>query len=124
MSVLNAGAGEGIAPSSAPANLDGANDTLAGGLALTSQPGYRWQERTTGNWIDYDASGKIVSYGDKNNLRVWFEYGAAGEAAQQIQSVRDHFERTVACLHLGGQNVAGWKLSVPSAPQLTNFFIT
>ena len=91
VSVLTPGAGEG----SAPASLVGATpaSTLAGGLPLTNQPGYRWLERG-GNWIDYNQNGLIVGYGDKNDVRVWFEYGT-GPDAGKIKKVRDHFGRTV-----------------------------
>ena len=42
----------------APASLDGQTPagTLAGGLAVTNQAGYRWLERG-GRWIDYDGNG-------------------------------------------------------------------
>lgn len=91
VSVLAPGAGEG----SAPASLDGATSSanLAGGLPLATQPGYRWYQRG-GQWIDYDQNGRIVAYGDRNDLRVWIEYGS-GPDADKIKKVRDHFGRTV-----------------------------
>ena len=91
VSVLTPSAGEG----SAPATLEGSSpaSTLAGGLPVTNQPGYRWLERG-GNWIDYNQNGLIVGYGDKNDVRVWFEYGTGADAST-LKKVRDHFGRTV-----------------------------
>jgi hypothetical protein len=38
--------------------------------------GYRWQDRA-GNWIDYDQTGRTTSYGDRNNVKVSFQYDAS-----------------------------------------------
>lgn len=80
---------EGIAPSA----LSGATPeaTAGGGLATTTIPGYRWNDRR-GNWIDYDDEGRPLSYGNRNNVRVWFQYAAEGGA---LERVRDHFGRTI-----------------------------
>lgn len=57
-----------------------------GGLSLTAEQGFRWQDRL-GNWIHYDATGKIASYGDKNLVTVWFQYDKTGK----LRYVLDHF---------------------------------
>ena len=57
----------------------------AGG-ALT---GWRWYNRR-GDYITYDPQGKIVSYGDRNNIKVTFVYDATG----RIATVNDHFGAT------------------------------
>jgi len=86
----------GSVQGSAPGDLTAsASSTAGGGLVLDTVAGYRWNNRD-GQWVDYDGEGKIVAYGDKNDLRVWLDYGTAGSAnAGRIVAVRDHFGRTV-----------------------------
>lgn len=62
----------------------------SGGLATTLVDGYRWTDRS-GQWIEYDQAGRIASYGDRNDVRVWFQYGNHG----QIERVLDDNGRTV-----------------------------
>jgi len=64
-----------------------------GGIATRGIDGYRWTDRT-GQWIEYDARGRITSYGDRNDVRVWFQYGSQG----QIERVLDDNGRTVFTL--------------------------
>ena len=41
-------------------------------IRATAAPvGWRWYDRI-GNWIDYDANGRIKRYGDRNNVQVSF----------------------------------------------------
>ena len=94
ISRLTPGAGEGSAPSSLTSSTPASSQ--GGGLPLTSAPAYRGLDRN-GQWIDYDQNGLIVAYGDKNDLRVWFEYGSGSEATQ-LKKVRDHFGRTLLTL--------------------------
>jgi len=61
-----------------------------GGLATTLVAGWRWTDRS-GEWIEYDAYGRITSYGDRNNARVWFQYGKQ----DQVERVLDDNGRTV-----------------------------
>lgn len=61
-----------------------------GGVATTLIEGYRWVDRS-GEWIEYDNFGRISSYGDRNDVRVWFQYGRHG----QIERVLDDNGRTV-----------------------------
>ncbi|ODU66884.1 MAG: hypothetical protein ABT16_00480 [Rhodanobacter sp. SCN 65-17] len=61
-----------------------------GGLAVTQIHGFRWTDRS-GSWIEYDNFGRISSYGDRNDVRVWFQYGTNG----QIERVLDDNGRTV-----------------------------
>ena len=69
-----------------------------GGIAVTQVNGFRWTDRS-GAWIEYDNFGRITSYGDRNELRVWFQYGSHG----QIERVLDDNGRTVfTLLYTGG----------------------
>lgn len=61
-----------------------------GGVATTEVNGFRWIDRS-GAWIEYDNFGRITSYGDRNDVRVWFQYGSHG----QIERVLDDNGRTV-----------------------------
>ncbi|HNE17955.1 MAG TPA: RHS repeat protein, partial [Rhodocyclaceae bacterium] len=81
---------------SAPGDLTtSAGSTAGGGIVLDTVAGYRWSNRD-GQWIDYDGEGKIVAYGDRNDIRVWLDYGLPGSPdAGRIVGVRDHFGRTV-----------------------------
>lgn len=72
-----------------------------------TESGYRWTDKH-GNWIDYAKDGRIIKYGDRNNVEVSFIYNAEGQrtgvkdhfgnqilwyeynAAGQVTSVRDH----------------------------------
>lgn len=64
-----------------------------GGLATTMVDGYRWTDRS-GQWIEYDNFGRITSYGDRNDVRVWMQYGSNG----QVERVLDDNGRTVFTL--------------------------
>jgi RHS repeat-associated protein len=64
-----------------------------GGIATQMVDGYRWTDRT-GQWIEYDQFGRITSYGDRNDLRVWFQYGSHG----QVERILDDNGRTVFTL--------------------------
>ncbi|KLD76039.1 hypothetical protein Y886_23530 [Xanthomonas hyacinthi DSM 19077] len=64
-----------------------------GGVATTLVEGYRWTDRS-GEWIEYDQYGRITSYGDRNDVRVWFQYGSHG----QIERMLDDNGRTVFTL--------------------------
>jgi RHS repeat-associated protein len=52
--------------------------------------GYQWYDRQ-GNTIDYDASGKIQGYADRNGVKVTFTYDGSGQRSQ----VLDHFGNLV-----------------------------
>lgn len=65
----------------------------AAGLSTTLVNGFRWVDRS-GSWIEYDNVGRITSYGDRNNVRVWLQYGAHG----QVERVLDDNGRTVFTL--------------------------
>lgn len=61
-----------------------------GGATTTQVNGFRWSDRS-GQWIEYDNLGRISSYGDRNDVRVWMQYGSHG----QIERVLDDSGRTV-----------------------------
>ncbi|XAH21231.1 RHS repeat-associated core domain-containing protein [Xylophilus sp. GW821-FHT01B05] len=52
--------------------------------------GWRWYDRA-GNWITYDAAGRITAYGDSNDVKVQFVLDGAG----QRMAIRDHLGNTV-----------------------------
>ncbi|MDR0181436.1 T6SS effector amidase Tae4 family protein [Lysobacter arvi] len=64
-----------------------------GGIATVQVNGFRWTDRS-GSWIEYDNLGRITSYGDRNDVRVWMQYGAHG----QVERVLDDNGRTVFTL--------------------------
>jgi len=64
-----------------------------GGVAVTEVAGYRWTD-LSGQWIEYDNFGRITSYGDRNDVRVWLQYGSHG----QVERVLDDNGRTVFTL--------------------------
>jgi RHS repeat-associated protein len=69
-------------------------------LIRKTDTGFRWQDRD-GNWIDYNNAGRIVSYGDRNNVQVTFQYGTYtyqfGSTEQTIERITGVFD------HLGNQ---------------------
>lgn len=65
----------------------------AGGLQTQAVDGYRWTDRS-GQWIEYDGFGRITSYGNRNDARVWMQYGGHG----QLERVIDDNGRTVFTL--------------------------
>lgn len=68
-----------------------------GGIATNPVNGFRWIDRS-GEWIEYDNLGRVTSYGDRNDVRVWFQYGSHG----QIERVLDDNGRTVFTLLYAG----------------------
>lgn len=58
-----------------------------------AEPGFRWSDRS-GQWIEYDNKGRISSYGDRNDVRVWLQHGSHG----QLERVLDDNGRTVFTL--------------------------
>ncbi|WP_141400705.1 RHS repeat-associated core domain-containing protein [Pseudoxanthomonas wuyuanensis] len=82
-----------LSASSSPDNHPVAGKPGQGGAATSNVSGYRWVDRS-GQWIEYDNLGRISSYGDRNNVRVWFQYGGHGE----LERVLDDNGRTVFTL--------------------------
>lgn len=79
--------------------------------------GYRWQNKT-GNWVDYNAQGVIQTYGDRNDIKVTFQYDATGKrtgvfdhhgnqvlwyeyTADQLTAIRDVTNRRVTYGYTG-----------------------
>lgn len=79
-----------LPPSAGPDANPPAGKPGQGGLPTTMVKGFRWTDRS-GEWIEYDNFGRITSYGDRNDLRVWMQYGSHG----QIERVLDDNGRTV-----------------------------
>lgn len=57
---------------------------------VRSETGYRWTDRE-GNWITYDKDGKLLAYGNRNNVKVSFGRDSQG----RIETVKDHLNKTV-----------------------------
>ena len=85
----------------------------------TSPSGWRWYD-PTGNWITYDANGKIAAYGDRNNVSVTFTRNVDGTINQvkdqngqavltfaytnnQVTSVSDYSGRSLSYQYSNGQ---------------------
>jgi len=56
----------------------------------TTDQGFRWHNRS-GDWIDYDADGRMSAYGDLNGVTV----RVARDADHRITHVRDRLGRTL-----------------------------
>ena len=61
------GSGSSGGGSSAAIRLDG-----AGGMP-SNVSGFRWEDRS-GGWIDYDRTGRITAYGDRNHTQATMQY--------------------------------------------------
>ncbi|NBD95238.1 MAG: hypothetical protein GVY11_02025, partial [Gammaproteobacteria bacterium] len=51
----------------------------------TTADGFRWYDRQ-GNWIDYDENGRVMGYGDRNDVSVTFTRDSEG----RLEQVLDH----------------------------------
>lgn len=58
-----------------------------------TETGFRWADRS-GNWMDFDTTGHITAYGDRNNVRVSFLYEPSG-TSKRISGLRDHNDQQV-----------------------------
>ena len=52
--------------------------------------GWRWYN-TAGDWITYNAAGRITAYGDRNNIQVNFEF----DSQNRPLTIKDHFGNIV-----------------------------
>lgn len=52
--------------------------------------GWRWFDRE-GNWINFDTKGRILEYGDINNIKVSFVLDSEGRRI----AIKDHFDELV-----------------------------
>lgn len=55
-----------------------------------TEEGWRWYDRI-GNWITYDAAGRITAYGDKNDVAVRFIYDNQSQRA----AIHDHHGKSI-----------------------------
>jgi len=83
-----------LAPSAGPNAHPIAGKPGQGGVAVATVPGFRWTDRS-GNWIEYDNFGRVASYGDRNDVRVWMQYSATH---YRLERVLDDNGRTVFTL--------------------------
>jgi YD repeat-containing protein len=87
--------------SNGPDAHPGAGKPGFGGLPLTQVQGFRWTDRS-GAWIEYDSFGRISSYGDRNDQRVWMQYSPVHH---RLERVLDANGRTVfTLLYTGNGN--------------------
>jgi RHS repeat-associated protein len=61
----------------------GAAVSLAGLVSVAN--GWRWSDRA-GDWMEYDDSGRITRYGDKNNNTLWIQRNAAGQITHLLDA--------------------------------------
>ncbi len=61
--------------------------------------GWRWADRRR-NWIDYDAEGRVLAYGDRNDVTVTLHYDAQGRRS----TVHDHFNNPVLTYEYDGDS--------------------
>lgn len=62
-------------------------------LIKQTTTGFRWQDRL-GNWIDYDAQGDIIAYGDRNDVKVSFQYETT-TGGKRVSGIFDHLGQQV-----------------------------
>lgn len=73
--------------------------------------GFRWEDRTAGDWIEYDLQGRIQRYGDRSNVGVTLQYNAA----QQLTSVKDHHGNVVLSYDYDAENRLTVVTDLPAA---------
>jgi RHS repeat-associated protein len=83
-----------LAPSAGPDAHPSTGKPGQGGVAVATVAGFRWTDRS-GNWIEYDNFGRVSSYGDRNDVRVWMQYSATH---YRLERVLDDNGRTVFTL--------------------------
>jgi RHS repeat-associated protein len=83
-----------LPPSSGPNAHPGSGKPGQGGISVATVDGFRWTDRS-GNWIEYDGFGRAVSYGDRNDVRVWMQYSSTHH---RLERILDDNGRTVFTL--------------------------
>jgi len=79
--------------------------------------GWRWADRA-GDWAEYDDSGRISRYGDKNNNTVWIQRNASGQIARIAAAANGASSAEVAItLHY---NTGGFLAQAKDYPQVGN----
>lgn len=78
----------------------GAISQLPGGGIPDNLAGFRWEDRL-GDWIEYDRTGRMTSYGDRNNIKVTMQY-----AGGKMVAVLDHTGRKVLEIAYDGNRVS------------------
>lgn len=63
---------------------------------VATDTGYRWRSRR-GEWIDYDSEGRVLRYGDRNDVTVTLERDTDG----RIVRVRDHLDQLAVTFERG-----------------------
>jgi RHS repeat-associated protein len=83
-----------LPPSAGPDAHPAVGKPGQGGLPTAMVNGYRWTDRT-GAWIEYDNFGRVSSYGDRNDVRVWMQYSSTH---YRLERILDDNGRTVFTL--------------------------
>lgn len=60
---------------------------------------FRWQNRE-GDWERYDATGRLISYGNLNEVSIDLLYDAGG----RLVTIQDHFDNSVITFQYNGQD--------------------
>jgi hypothetical protein len=86
-------------------------------LIRATADGYRWQDRA-GNFIDYDAHGRIQAYGDRNALTVRFRY-----EGEHVSGVLDPFGNQVLWYEWSGSELRAVRVGRSATPRFPGAWI-
>lgn len=91
-----------IAPASGSSGGGGGGPAIGGCVEIPiNYLAIRWED-SSGNSIEYDGSnGRILRYGDRNDVQVAFDYDANGN----LEGVNDHFGTRIVTLQYVGNRV-------------------
>ncbi|SEL57376.1 intein C-terminal splicing region/intein N-terminal splicing region/RHS repeat-associated core domain-containing protein [Roseateles sp. YR242] len=73
--------------------------TPEGGIP-SNLAGFRWEDRL-GDWIEFDRTGRMSGYGDRNNIKVTMQY-----ASGKLVGVLDHTGRKVLEIAYDGSRIS------------------
>jgi RHS repeat-associated protein len=82
--------------------------------------GWRWADRG-GDWAEYDDSGRITRYGDKNNNTIYIQRNASGQISHIIDAAAAYASsagRVVMTLHYTAPG--GYLIQAKDYPQADN----
>jgi RHS repeat-associated protein len=98
-----------------------AGEPVGGTISLANlesvAEGWRWSDRA-GDWAEYDDSGRMSRYGDKNNNAVWIQRNAGGQIARIAAAANGAINADVVIsLHY---NAGGFMVRAKDYPQAGN----
>lgn len=85
-------------PDAQPVNKQAARSRSFSVGQSTPVNGYRWTERN-GTWVDYDARGQMVAWGDRNNNAILLQRDSKG----MVRAVLNDKGRMLLSLHYTGE---------------------